>query len=74
MDKDKFMRKMTKHGIQTGIHYKPVHQMSYYKTRTSLPITERIGKEIVSIPTHPNLTNDNVNKIIHTVNSCMRNK
>ena len=65
----RFMKKMSEKGIETGIHYKPVHQMSYYKNRTELPITYSVGKEIVSIPTHPNLTNSDVNKIIRMVNS-----
>ena len=65
----KFMKKMSERGIETGIHYKPVHQMSYYKNRTKLPITYSVGKEIVSIPTHPNLTNSDVNKIIRMINS-----
>ena len=68
-DRTKFMKKMTKSGIQTGIHYNPVHQMSYYKNGTKLPVTEMVGKQIVSIPTHPNLTDDDIDKIIHTVNN-----
>lgn len=68
-NRSKFMKKMAENGIQTGIHYNPVHQMSYYKNKTKIPITDTVGKEIVSIPTHPNLTNTNVNKIIHTINN-----
>lgn len=68
-NRTKFMKKMSENGIQTGIHYNPVHQMSYYKNKTRLPVTETICKEIVSIPTHPNLTNSDVNKIIHTINN-----
>ena len=67
-DRERFMKKMYKKGIETGIHYNPVHQMSYYKNKIKLPITEKIGKEIVSIPTHPNLTKIEVDKIINTIN------
>jgi len=69
----KFMREMLKRGIQTGIHYNPVHQMSFYKNKTKLPVTEIIGNEIVSIPTHPNLSDANVNKIILSVNKLYQN-
>ena len=68
-DRSKFMKKMKKLGIETGIHYKPVHQMSYFKTKMKLPITEKAGQEIVSIPTHPNLTEKNVDKIIASINN-----
>jgi dTDP-4-amino-4,6-dideoxygalactose transaminase len=42
--------------------------MIHYKSKIKLPITEQVTKEIVSIPTHPNLTNSEIEKIIHTVN------
>lgn len=71
-NRSKFMKKMRESGIETGIHYNPVHLMSYYKTNQNLPITESIGKEIVSIPTHPNLQAEDVDKIIHTINIITR--
>jgi len=67
-NRKQFMDKMNKKGIETGIHYKPIHQMTVYKNKQSLPITEKIGKEVVSIPIHPNLTEKNVNYIIKTIN------
>ena len=68
-NRTKFMKKMLENGIQTGIHYNPVHQMTYYKSKIKLPITEQVANEIVSIPTHPNLTNSEIDKIIHTINN-----
>ncbi len=65
------MKKMARLGIETGIHYHPVHSMTYYKNNVSLPVTEKIGREIVSIPTHPNLSEKDLDKIISAVNiSC----
>jgi len=59
---------MLENGIETGIHYKPVHKMSYFQNGTKLLITEKIGDEIVTIPTHPNLSKTNIDKIINTIN------
>ena len=42
--------------------------MSLYKKFVKLPITEKIGKEIVTIPIHPNLTNSQIDYIVKTVN------
>ena len=64
----KFMKKMLEKGIETGIHYNPVHLMTYYKNNTKLPITEMISKEIVSIPTHPNLNEKEIDYIIKSIN------
>ena len=59
---------MEKVGIETGIHYNPIHTMTMYKSKNSLPITEDIGKKIVSIPIHPNLDEFQINKIINSAN------
>ena len=55
-------------GIETGIHYRPIHTMTMYQNSSMLPITEKIGKEIVSIPIHPNLSEDDIDMIIKNVN------
>ena len=67
-NRSKFIKKMNENGIEVGIHYKPVHQMTLYKDSTKLPITENMGNQIISLPIHPNLTNTNIEKIIHNVN------
>ncbi len=67
-NRKKFMKKMLENGIETGIHYRPVHKMSYFQNGIKLPITEKISEEIVTIPTHPNLSKINIDKIINTIN------
>ena len=67
-NRKKFMDKMYSAGIETGIHYKPVHKMSFYKSKVNLPITEKIEGKIVSIPIHPNLKNNEIDKIIKLTN------
>ena len=63
-----FMKKLLDNGIETGIHYKPIHKMTYYSSKSKLPITERIAEHIVSLPIHPNLTESDIDKVIKTVN------
>lgn len=63
-----FMKHMTENNIETGIHYKPIHKMKFYKGKSKLPITESVGEHIVSIPIHPNLTESDISKIIKCVN------
>jgi dTDP-4-amino-4,6-dideoxygalactose transaminase len=67
-DREKVMKKMSEENIETGIHYKPVHLMKFYSNQKKLPVSEQIFKEIVSIPMHPNLTDEDVDKIIKNVN------
>ena len=42
--------------------------MSLYKGKCKLPITEKIGREIVTIPIHPNLTDQDIDLIIKSIN------
>lgn len=65
--RDKFMKEMQDFGIETGIHYKPITQMSFYKKNIKLPNTDKAGKMIVSLPIHTNLSDDDITKIIDTV-------
>ena len=60
--------KLSNSGIETGMHYKPIHSFKYYKSKISLPVTEKVGKQIVTIPIHPNLKNNEINRIINLVN------
>ena len=63
-----FMQKMTQIGIETGIHYKPIHKMTFYNSKQRLPNTESISDQLVSIPIHANLSDSSVSKIIKYVN------
>lgn len=64
----KFIDFMKKHKIETGIHYKPIHKMSLYSNKIKLKVTDKIANEIVSLPTHPNLSQKDVSRIIQVVN------
>lgn len=60
------------HGIQTVIHYPiPPHKQPCYAewNGRSYPITERIHREILSLPISPVLENDEADVIIKVVNS-----
>jgi len=71
-NRPKFRKMMNEAGIETGTHYRPIHTMSMYENKTKLEVTEKIGNEIVVLPTHPNLSDGDVNRIISTVNSFVR--
>jgi dTDP-4-amino-4,6-dideoxygalactose transaminase len=59
---------LTVNSIQTSIHYPlPVHLQPAYKNRIplgdSLQVTERLAREILSLPVYPELTNQQVERI-----------
>ena len=67
-NRKKFREKMCQAGIETGTHYKPIHTMKMYQNHTILPNTEKIGKQIVTIPIHPNLKTFELDKIVNSIN------
>ena len=67
-NRENFMKKLNANGIETGIHYLPIHKMKFYNSKIKLPVTENAGKSLVSIPTHPNLEKSDIDKIIQLIN------
>lgn len=68
--RDKFMKLMEKAGIGASIHFHPVHKMTAYKDAfdyVKLPITDKVTKEIVSLPLFPSLTEEQVHFICKKV-------
>lgn len=58
-------------GIGTDIHYPiPPHQQRAFASWNSLsfPITEKIHREVISIPLNPALSNESVTHIIQSIN------
>ncbi len=48
-------------GVETGLHYKPCHLLSFYGGGSSkLPVTEKIWAELLTLPLHPGLSPDDV--------------
>lgn len=71
-NRQKFMKFLMNNKIETGIHYQPIHTMSYYKTKNSdLPITSKVGNDVVSLPLHANLSENDISKIIDLINKCL---
>ena len=67
-NRSKFRKALIEKGIETGTHYRPIHSMSFYKKNQNLPMTDKIGSEIVTLPVHPNLMENDLDKIIKFVN------
>jgi dTDP-4-amino-4,6-dideoxygalactose transaminase len=54
--------------IETGIHFKPNHLLSFYGGgREALPVTERLYGELLTLPLHPGLGDEEIDYIIASV-------
>lgn len=62
-------------GIQTLIHYPiPPHKQQAYQSwnELSLPLTEAIHREVLSLPLDPTMTESNIQAVIDAINSFCR--
>ena len=67
-NRNRFRKELDDRGIETGTHYRPIHKMSFYKNSNRIVNTEKVAKEIVTIPIHPNLTKSQLDYIVKLIN------
>ena len=66
-----FRQQLADRGIQTSVHYPPIHRFSHYRSRfpepVQLPRTEDLTAREVTLPLHPLMSEVDVNEISHAV-------
>jgi dTDP-4-amino-4,6-dideoxygalactose transaminase len=73
-DRRSFIERMRASGIQTSIHYPPIHQFSYYRERypgVRLPITEVVARREVTLPLYPTMRDEQVELVITSVKAAL---
>ncbi len=66
--REEFMARMKARGIQTSIHYPPIHLFSSYRERfgyeaVRLPVTETASRREVTLPLYPTMTEEDVDYV-----------
>ncbi len=71
--RDEFVEQLRERGVGSGIYYpipvhrqKPFVELGYGEQR--FPVSDRLTEQVVSIPVHPSLTDDEVSAVIAAVN------
>lgn len=70
--REEFQKYLADNEIQTLIHYPiPPHKQPAYKewNNLSFPITEKIHREIISLPISPVMTDEEIKKVVKIVNN-----
>lgn len=65
-ERNRIMKYLNSAGIATSIHYTPVHRFSVYANESrnlSLPVTEEVSQEVLTLPLFPELTMEQVDYI-----------
>jgi dTDP-4-amino-4,6-dideoxygalactose transaminase len=77
INREAFIQKLKALGIQTSIHYLPVHKFTYYRAilqghqAEGLGNTEAFGQRVVTLPMHPLLTTDDIGTICRCVKQAL---
>ena len=72
LKRDSLQKQLTEMGIQTLIHYPiPPHKQLAYKewNNLSFAFTEKIHKEVLSLPISPVMTDEEMIKVVEVVNN-----
>ena len=70
--RDALMKHLTEKGIMSKIYFSPIHLTVFYRKKFGfkggeLPVTEKVSKEVLSLPIYPTMTNDEINYIVKSV-------
>lgn len=70
-DRDAFATALAdEHGIGTGVYYPiPNHRLPSFARTLDLPETERAAAQVLSLPVHPSLGTDDLERIVTGVNA-----
>ena len=72
ISRNEFVDKMKEDGIQTSIHYPPIHLFTYYRKMFGfregmLPKTEVVGKHEVTLPLYPMMNEKDIEYIVESI-------
>ena len=73
VSRDELITILNEKGIGSGIHYPvPVHKQPLYKQLgydMTLPVSEGLAREVLSLPIHPSVTKEDLDYIADTISS-----
>jgi dTDP-4-amino-4,6-dideoxygalactose transaminase len=69
--RDDYRAELDEEGIATSIHFLPVHRLTWFRERypdqAPLPVAERAGGEVLSLPLSPAHTDDDIREVVAAV-------
>lgn len=66
--RDGLVAYLRERGIECGLHYKPNHLLKIYADGASRPVAEQLYSEMISLPIHAELTDEEQEHVIAAVN------
>jgi dTDP-4-amino-4,6-dideoxygalactose transaminase len=64
VDRNAVRHEMNMRGVQTSVHYQPVHRFTHYNAADeSLPFTEAVASRAISLPLYPSMGEDSIDLV-----------
>ncbi|MRI58492.1 MAG: aminotransferase DegT [Epsilonproteobacteria bacterium] len=78
-NRDSFARELYKRGIEVGLHFIPLHLLSYYKQKYNLRVNDypkalRNFQQILSIPIHAGMSDEDVAYVIEQIKEVAKSR
>ncbi|MEU2718500.1 DegT/DnrJ/EryC1/StrS family aminotransferase [Streptomyces sp. NPDC007205] len=71
--RDEIHAQMKTRGIGVGVHYPPNHlQPAFAQWRRDLPATERAGREVLTLPFHQHLTENDIDRVVTVLGQALK--
>ncbi|QOZ54566.1 DegT/DnrJ/EryC1/StrS aminotransferase family protein [Bradyrhizobium sp. CCBAU 53338] len=75
-NRDDLIAGLTAKGIGTSVHYRPLHEMTYWRERyrcerSDFPVASRYFEGAVTLPLFPGMTNAEVNRVVDAICSIL---
>ena len=67
-DRDGLADYLSNLGYSTGVHYKPLYKYAIFGKSIDLPVTEKVFKEIITLPLHLDIKVSDIKKICGAIN------
>lgn len=72
LSRDKLLEYLRSNGVGAGVYYpKPLHLIPHISSfgykKSDMPVTEEICEQVLSLPVHPRVKTEDINKIINLI-------
>jgi perosamine synthetase len=75
--RDDLVADLAARGIGTSVHFIPLHTMAHFRATAErqpggLPVADSTFEQLLSLPLHPALTDDDVDRVVDEIRSCVK--
>jgi dTDP-4-amino-4,6-dideoxygalactose transaminase len=71
IDRDAVREALAGAGVQTSMHYPPIHHFSAYRSESELPLTDEYARRAVTLPLFPGIGEEQIELVVRTLGEAL---